>query len=140
MEQLKLRIGKDKDLILFGHYKNMKVWQVVQHEKLKRNFWKSYFVIQKNNKKKRVLSTPKKIELAKVFESDITLVALKLVENVDIINYIGIVNGYLLWEAWIEDALDQRDSVFILYNYSSYVVIRDKKIIEEIKAYLVLQK
>ena len=140
MEQLKLRIGKDKDLILFGHYKNAKVWQVVQHEKIKRNFWKSYFVIQKNNKKKRVISTPKKMELAKQFESEITLVALKLAENVDIINYIGILNGYLLWEAWMEDALDQRDSVYILYNYSAYVVIRDKKIIEEIKAYLVLQK
>ena len=141
MDLLKLKIGSRKDLCLLGYYKDEKIWQVLRKKLFKKGYWKTYFIAEsKNGKKKRIFSKAKKTELTKAFASTITFIALKLVENVDVINYVGRYYNYHIWEAWLEDSKDSFSSAYVFYNYSSYIVLTDKTQIEALKAYLLVRK
>ena len=140
MDLLKLKVAKNKELVLLGDYEEAKVYQVLKRGTFKKNFYKSYFVVKKDKKLKRIYSNDKKIQLAKHFSNTLTYIALGLINNVDIINYIGIVNGFYLWEAWVENSLEDDHSIFIFYDYSNYVVVRDRKKIDEIRSFLPKQE
>ena len=124
-----------------GYYKDDKIWQVLRKHPFKKGYWKSYFVAEKHNgKKRRIYSKKLKETLTKAFASTITFIALKLVDNVDVINYVGSYYNYHIWEAWLEDSRDSFSSVYIFYNYSNYIVLTDENQIEEIKAFLLVRK
>lgn len=120
--------------LLLGIYKDCKVYQVV---KSKKGYWSSYFIIEKNNKKKRIYSSKVKKELSFVFHSSLAFIALRLVKGADSINYMGNFYKYFTWEAWKEDSIDNK-STYVLYDYKNYIVLEDQDKIEEVKAYFLV--
>ena len=140
MELLKLRISKKRELLLLGYYNDYKIWQVIKKRYLRKDIYNSYFLAVKNNKKIHVRRKSSKIAITKYFASTISFIALKLAKNVNIINYIGKFDHYHIWEAWIDDSEEDFSSIFIFFNYDTYMILKDKNKIEDIKAYLLVQK
>ena len=123
--------------LLLGIYKGYKVYQVVK-KGLRNGYRPSFFLLEKNNKTKRVVSKNKKRELAFNFSTSLSFIALRLVEGADCINYVGKFYKYFIWEAWKEDSIDNK-TTYVFYDYKNYIVINDKDKIEEVKAYLLIQ-